>query len=192
MEPTDGLEMIYSEGIELDYRGAIVVTRRSLKKPTLDLIEDQEFTGVIAPSMDAGLIDQALTVPSAIILTQGFGETGMSPYLVQFLEELINKQATIDAVLPDRFETRRPEIVINLPSPRGERPATPDEDLILTVGSNVRMTRGDHAGVVGKISDLPKTPHLLENGLRVPCARVEMLTGKTAYVPLSNLEVFGQ
>jgi hypothetical protein len=56
----------------------------------------------------------------------------------------------------------------------------------------VRATCPPHAGLTGKIVDLPKTPTLLDNGLRVPCAQVEFVAGETAFVPLANLEYYGK
>lgn len=192
IEPADGLETIYGDQLDIAYRGAVVVTRRPLVDVSLLVVADQEFAGVIAPSMDASLIDQARETPAAIVLTQGFGSTSrMSQYIISFLEGLAGRQATIDAVLPDRFDPRRPEVIINVGAPRGERPTVPSPHLLLTLGMNVRITRGDYAGVVGRVGDLPKTPHLLDNGLRVFCARVDMPTGNSAYIPLANLEIFG-
>jgi hypothetical protein len=57
---------------------------------------------------------------------------------------------------------------------------------------DVRLTRSPHIGSIGKIADLPKTPQMLDNGLRVPCAQVDLVTGERVMAPLANLEVFGK
>lgn len=195
IEPPDGLETIYSDQIDIEYRGAVVVTRRPLKALSFDVIEDQEIGAVIAPSMDAGLIERALALPRPILLVQGFGDSRLNDYILRFLtgdNSLVGRQATVDAVLPDRFESRRPEVIINVPAQRGDRPPTPAVNLRLRVGMSVRLTRGPFAGMVGRVTDLPKMPQVLDNGLRVQCARIELPTGQTASVPLTNLEIFGQ
>ena len=89
-------------------------------------------------------------------------------------------------------DTHRPEVFINLPSRSGDRPPPPRISHALRVGESVRLTREPHPGSVGEISDLPKTPQLLDNGLRVLCARVGLVTGESVLVPLANLEVLGK
>ncbi len=192
MEPDDGLEGIFDDLIDRQYSGAVVVTRRALKETSLLSIESQSIGGVIAPSMDATLYQQALEHPAAIILTQGFGDLRMSGHLTSILEGLVGRQTTLDAVLPDRWETRRPEIFINLPPKAGERPPEPRLGQVLREGVTVRITRAPYTGSVGQIMDLPKTPQLLDNGLRALCAQVSLATGETPLIPLANLEVFGR
>ncbi len=78
IEPEDGLETIYGDQLDMQYRGAIVVTRRPLRETGLAIMEDQGIGGVIAPSMEADLIDYAHSVPGAVLLTEGFGPVRMS------------------------------------------------------------------------------------------------------------------
>lgn len=191
-EPDDGLETIYDDTLDRQYAGSIVVTRRALKGATLDALEHQNIGGVIAPSMDANLYDRALDLTTAIILTEGFGDIRMSPAMYSLLEGFVGRQTTLDAILPNRWEARRPEVFINLPPKSGERPPEPNLNLTLQPGMSVRLTRAPYMGVVGQIANLPKTPQLLDNGLRVPCAQVDLVTGEKVLVPLANLEVFGR
>lgn len=74
----------------------------------------------------------------------------------------------------------------------GARPPAPDIDVPLRVGMNVRLTRMPYAGQVGQIANLPKSPLLLDNGLRVMCAQVALVSGDRVFVPLANLEIFGK
>ncbi len=192
MEPEDGLEGIFDDLIDRQYSGAVVVTRRALKETSLMVIEGQNFGGVIAPSMDASLYERAQEAKSAIILTQGFGDLRMSGYLLGMLDGFVGRQTTLDAVLPNRWDSQRPEIFINLPPKAGERPPEVSINQVLREGMNVRLTRAPHIGSTGQIIDLPKTPQLLENGLRVMSALVELATGEKIRVPLANIEVFGR
>ena len=100
--------------------------------------------------------------------------------------------AALDAFLPDRWTARRPEVIINPSARATNRPPRPNVNVVLNSGTTVRLTRPPNQGQVGKIINLPKTPFLLENGLRVPCAQVELITGEKVTVPLANLEVFGR
>jgi hypothetical protein len=171
----------------------VVISRRSLQAFTLTVIENQSIGGVIAPSMDPSLIDQAMHMGAAILLTEGFGDLRMSGYVSSLLDQFIDRQVTVDAALKRRWsDSQRPEAFINLPSRSGERPPAPRLGQSLRVGDTVRLTRQPRLGSVGEIADLPKTPQLLDNGLRVPCARVNLVTGESPLVPLANLEFLGK
>lgn len=191
VEPSEGIENIYGDVIDTQFRGALVVTRRPLRRVTLQVIEDQALSGVIAPSIEPDLIDTALHSVAAIVLTEGFGEQRMSNVIAQFLDDMDGRQAMVDAVLPVPLETRRPEVIITVPLEPGERPPPPNLSMSVRLGIDVRLTRGELAGMIGRVIGLPKDPVLLDNGLRTACAQVEMVTGERAFVPLANIEVSG-
>lgn len=192
VEPEEGLESLYGEDLDIQYRGAIVVTRRPLKETGLQVMEDQNLEGIIAPSMEADLIDKAMASSGAVLLTEGFGPIRMSATVFNLFNSFSGRQAMLDTTQANRWEARRPEIIINPSGRVASRPPRPDVHLTLMVGSTVRLTRPPNAGQVGKIINLPKTAYLLENGLRVMCAQVETVTGEKVMVPLANLEVFGR
>ncbi len=192
-EPEDGLDSIFNESLDQRYSGTIVLTRRSLKAISLSVIENQNLGGVIAPSMDAALIDQARSMSAAIILTEGFGDLTMSSRLYSMLEEFFERQASIDAAEQDRWEDlNRPEVFINLPARSGDRPPAPRVGRPFRVGDQVRLTRAPRAGSIGEITNLPKVPQLLDNGLRIPCAQIALVTGESVMIPLANLEILGK
>ena len=186
-EPSSGLENIFGNVIDAEYRGAVVVTRRTLKAVSFQVIEDQSFSAVIAPSMEPDLIDLALDTRAAILLTEGFGSRRMSNVVAQFLETMEGRQATVDALVA----TGPPEVLIAVPLQPAERPLAPNLNATLQVGREVRLERGPFAGMVGHVIRLPKEPVSLDNGLKVPCAQVQLITGEKTYVPVANIEVFG-
>jgi len=192
VEPEAGLDNIFGDSISMGYRGTIVVTRRSLKETGLATIAEQSIIGVIAPSMDVSLIAQAQAHIGAIMLTEGFGDLAMSAVTYNTLSKFTERQTTLDAYAPSRWEARRPEAFVNPSSRGGDKIPTPKVNLALRVGMQVRLTRLPHAGKVGTVINLPKTPTLLDNGLRVLCAQIELVSGERAMIPLANLESFGQ
>jgi len=192
IEPEDGLETIFGDQIEIKYQGAIVVTRRPLKALGLQVMEDQGLRGVIAPSMDADLIEQAMNASGAVMLTEGFGAVRMSAALSALFANVSGRQAMLDAYMPARGESRRPEVIMNPTGRTGARPPEPDKDVPLRPGMAVRLTRMPYAGQVGQIVNLPKSPCLLDNGLRVMCAQVAFASGDKVLVPLENIEIFGK
>jgi hypothetical protein len=192
IEPEAGLASILSADFEMRYAGALVVTRQPLTSAGLEIMAEQSFAGIVAPSMDAGLRDAALEASGAILLTEGFGTMRMSVTVFNLLEEMEGHQVTIDAQMPSRWEPHSPALIINVPVKGDERPSRPNVMLSLRPGIMVRITRAPHAGSTGRVVDLPKSLTLLDNGLRVPCAQVELVTGEVVFVPLANLEVLGR
>jgi hypothetical protein len=191
VEPAAGMENIFGDVIDTQFRGQLVVTRRTLKKISFQVIEDQSFGGVIAPSMEPDLIHMALKCRAAIMLTEGFGSQRLSNTISTFLDEMEGRQGTLDAVLPAAYESRRPEVILNVPIDPGDRPNSPSVNAAAQIGREVRLTRGDSAGMMGRVIGLPKDPVVLDNGLRVPCVQVELVTGEKVTVPLANIEVSG-
>jgi len=191
VEPTTGIEMIRTDSLDMQYRGGIIITRKPLRAATLDVIETQSLLGVIAPSMEPDLLDYALSLDAAIMLTEGFGSMRMSTSNFQFLDDYDGRQALLDAHTPLGTDMRRPEVIITVPM-SGERPGPPLVSLSLQPGTQVRLTQGRMAGSLGRVVSLPKLPVVIDNGLRVPCAEVALVAGNRVMVPLANLEVLGR
>lgn len=194
MEPADGIEFVEGDAINLEYRGAIVITKNPLAYTSLVIIQEQNIAGVIAPSMDSSLMPAVLELDRAVLLTEGFGDMPMSTVVVSMLTNLLdgqpNLQATLDAVMPSALGARRPEMLVNVPIKEGERPRTPRTEQQIAPGVAVRVTRAPYTGQTGKVTAVLDVPKPLENGLRVPGAIVEFAGGESVLVPTANLEIF--
>jgi len=191
LEPADGLASVDPDSLEQRYAGVVALTRRPLSPEAFTVLEEQNIAGVVAPSMDATLMPRALAWEGALILTEGFGSSRMSTVVYNMLSEFAEQVATLDAYTPSRFETRTPEVIINV-GDREAKPTPPNVMLALRENMTVRVTREPHTGITGKILSLPKSPVRLPNGLRVPCAQVELVSGEKTFVPIANLEVLGR
>lgn len=189
MEPVGGVNTLSPDDIDTDYKNQIVVTTRPISANAFTIAEGRSFAGIIAPSMDANLIEQALAAEFAVILTEGFGEIRMSDVVLNILREFDGYQAALDAYQPQHLEPRRPEVVINRQA--DSKPDAPNLRLALRKGMRVRVTREPYIGQVGKIVSLPERLQLLDNGLRVKCAEIDISFAGTVYVPLVNLELVG-
>ena len=143
--------------------------------------------------MDASLLPRARALECAIMLVDGFGKIRMSNVIMNLLTEFDGQQATLDAYMPQKWETRLPEVIINVPArDADEQPSRPNMMLTLRKGMNVRLNRQPNIGMTGIVVDLPKSPILLDNGLRVPCVQVQLVSGEMVFVPLANLEVLSR
>jgi hypothetical protein len=191
LAPEEGISTIASDSLEMRFIGSVVVSRQTIHEADLDIAVERNFAALIAPSMDAALIDKALNSDLALILTEGFGTIRMNNTVYTILSKFEGQQATVDAHHPDRWNARRPDVILNIPVDRESRPERPNPMLVLRPGMQVRVTRAPYLGLSGRVLDLPKSPVILDNGLRVLCARVELTAGETVFVPLNNLEVLG-
>ncbi len=189
-EPEGGLAALEVDEFTTEWRGAIVITGRPLVKLALHKAEAQTIGGIIAPSMNADLREVALRLKMPIMLTEGFGDMQMGRLVSDVLEQYVGRQAALSAVKPERGQASRPEVIVPLHT--DDRVAAPARDEPLRLGSEVRLTRAPYQGIVGKVASLPRTPQVIENGLRLPVAMVNLPSGRTVTVPLVNLEMFGR
>jgi len=190
-EPTaGGIEDMPLETLDVTYKAEIVITTRPLTPYILTVAQVRSFGGIIAPSMDARMVKMALGMDIAIMLTEGFGEARMSQAIVGLLQELEGGQMTLDAYSPSRFVPRRPEAIFNRRA--DDTFAPPEIGQPLKRGMRVRVGRDPYMGYVGRVVDLPDHPMLLDNGLRLMCAKVDFPNGESVQIPLANLELAGR
>ncbi len=190
-EPSSGgIEGLPLDTIDVTFRNEIVVTTRPLTAYMLQVAQLRSFGGLIAPSMDARLIDMVMEMSIAVMLTEGFGDARMSQAIVTMLQDLEGGQMTLDAYLPSRFVPRRPEAIFNRRA--DDTFAPPEIGQPLKRGMRVRVGRDPYMGYVGRVSDLTEQPVLLANGLRLMCAKVDFPNGESVQIPLANLELAGR
>lgn len=192
LEPEQGGVERLAAQFEVNYMGAVVLTKAPLTADTLDMLEEMNLAGIIAPSMHYSLLSRARAFPKPIMLTEGFGNMTMSHSLLTMFSEVEGQQITLDAFEPRAGDTRRPEVIVSVQPKAGDTPSRMNIMLTLKTGALVRITRAPYAGQNAHIVDLPKSPIVLDNGLRTACARVELPGGEQVIVPLANLEVIAR
>jgi transcription antitermination factor NusG len=187
MELDEGIENIKTDEFDNTYRGEILITQGILTQKGLAVAEASSFAGLIAPSMDASLLEAALEASFAIMLTVGFGNAEMNQHMLDILEQFVGRQGMLDAALPRRFDDRRPELMVHqLVTEEIAR----QEQIALEVGMEVQVTRDPYFGRRGQVVEIPNIPVPLANGLAVMVAQVEIGL-ETIAVPLENLELAG-
>jgi hypothetical protein len=173
-----------------EYRGAVLISPFPVNKGDLLVAQQQEARGLVAPSMPSNLREFALTLPFPVLLTEGFGQRRPTPLLYRLLRDNMGRQAAFNAAIRDHWSADRPEIMIPLPA-GGSLPATPALDKALTTGAQVRIIGAPWDGIIGEVVELPDTPQVIGNGLRVPSAKVRLPNERIGIVPLANLELLG-
>lgn len=190
MEPQQDLRRMIQESLDIQYKGSVMVMINPLTPDIIPLFEEGNINGIIAPSMPSTMIPRVMESNIAVMLTEGFGQLRMNGQVFNLLKEYDGYQVTLDADLPGRWTSRRPEAVVNRPI--DERPPGLNLNASLKPGLRVRITRPPYLGQIARIEDIPNQPIDLPNGLRVPGARVELISGEVVNIPLANLELAGR
>ena len=174
--------------LNIDHRGAIVVIGAPLNEDFLKAAADIRVKGLLAASMHARLVTLVEKVSFTVGLTQGFGHLPMSTQLLTLFNTYNGHEAALDIPAPQNWREKRPEIIIPLSSHQNVPEARPSA-LVLKAGKKVRVLQNPHLGEIGTVSALSGSPRRLESGLWMSGALVEMPSGETIYVPLTNLEL---
>lgn len=189
--PDEGFAALSKLDVRIsEYRRVVIISQEPITKGDLLVAQQQEATGVVAPSMPANLRNFAMQLKFPVLLTEGFGQRRPTPYIYQLLHGNMGRQAAFDATMPDRWSFNRPEIMIPLPT-GGATPPIPVYDQALEVGMQVRIVRAPWDGWVGEVTDIPAAPQVIDSGLRLPCAKIRLPGDRVVLVPLANLELLG-
>ncbi len=179
---------IKARTIDVTMHGAIVVGGAWFDETVLEQAIQMQVRGLIAGSMDGGLLEAARNAPFPILLTEGLGHIAMAAPIFKLLKSNAGREVSISALTRTRWSVQRPEILIPLPS--DSKPEPPAFGVPLAVGVRVRVMRGPRQGKVGQVTALPELPQQIETGAKVHCAEVDLGgdDGRTL-VPFANLEI---
>jgi hypothetical protein len=129
-------------------------------------------------------------LPTALILTEGFGEIAMAHGTFDLLKSRQGRKASINGATQIRAGVIRPEIVVPL---EGESVASVHEAVGettgLDIGSTIRVIREPHFGSLGKVTELPNELQKMESESMVRVLRVEFEDGTQALLPRANVEM---
>jgi hypothetical protein len=176
----DPAQPLATELLDASCKGAIIVAGRS---------DEKGLRGLILGSMPASLIKLARNLSFPIVLVEGFGQAAMSPNAWTLFVDHNSREAFVDARPPDRWEGRRPEVIIPLPNPGGSVPLPADGQPV-TQGKRVRILRAPYAGAVGTVALLPPRMAELPSGVQAHVAHVDVPERGTIVVPLANVEIY--
>lgn len=169
-------------------RGVLVVGGRIADARCLELAVEAQVKGLIVGSVDAGLCQRLQHLPYPVLLLEGFGALTMRQEAFALLQANEGREAILSAENPaPRWYADLPEVLIPLDAVPDAAPTAPTPRP-LQIGVRVRALRAPYQGAVGTVTRLPVSPHILESGIRLPVAEVELDEGKVVSIPLANLE----
>jgi hypothetical protein len=169
-------EELLPDMIDIAFRGGIVFGGYCGSAETLQQAATLPVRGIILGSMAAELVPLAISMPYAIILTEGFGRIPVNHNVYTILTSNTDRQVSMLASSWDPSSGDRPEITIALPAEGKE----PKEITMFRTGQQVRFLGEPVAGEVGVLENLDQ-----ENRTGV----VRLTSNQRIHVPLVNLDV---
>lgn len=193
-------ELIDASYLDESVQHTVLLAGRTVDEDLLRAADEYEVRAFVVGSIDASLLTLDPPVEVAVVATEGFGNVAMSPTAFGALGTLDGKRVSARGVTPKNAyrtdEQQRPLVVsatstgkeisaaVSAKSPiNAEAPPLPD----LTIGTRVRVVRGQWLGASGSIASIPDEPLISESGLTVPGALVS-IDGTPHFVPWSNME----
>ena len=130
-------------------------------------------------------------VVTSIVMTEGFGKVSMAEKTFDLFKKFNNKIASMNGATQIRAGVIRPEVIIPLAEDDFDVKIKnlSENDMIISVNSNVRVIRTPYFGKVGKVISLPSELMEMESGTIVRVAEIKFLDGETAIIPRANLEM---
>jgi hypothetical protein len=156
-------------------------------------IHDQDLTGFLGYQIGIAITGEE-DIPLTLIITEGFGEMGMSEKTFSLLKEFDGKYASINGATQIRAGVMRPEIVVPRPELITEKIGDFEEEKRfleqgLSLGTPLRIIRNPYFGALGVVSKLPVPLQTIETESDVRVLEAELADGKRVFVPRANVEM---
>jgi len=127
-------------------------------------------------------------LPTALIVTEGYGSIPMSDATFELLKNNHGNEASVNGATQIRAGVIRPEIVIPLSSDSESEDSLSKEPEGIQEGSTVRVIRSPNFGKIGTVSSLPSELNKMESETMVRVAEIS-IDGKNTLIPRANLEM---
>ncbi len=163
--------------------GAVGVIAASASARELEAFTRADLTALLD-----GFVPLTAQPPLTVLLTEGLGDSAMSPAILRTLEQRVNDVILLNGhTLPRR--NIRPEAL--LPLPMSATPTATPLPSAFTVGTLARITSGPRRGVWGRIAHLFTQARRSDAGQWEPSALLRLDDGSTLVVPLALLDNIG-
>lgn len=126
-----------------------------------------------------------------LVITEGFGNINMAGKTFELLKANAGKRTSINGATQIRAGVIRPEIIIPKDNLKESDISTPPEsNLMMDVGSTVRIIRVPHFGAIAEVTALPPEPYEIETGAKVRVVEVKIEgSGEKFTLPRANVEL---
>ena len=154
---------------------------------TLEKAAEDQIEGLIVGSVRAGLRPQLEALPCPVLVTEGFGGLAMRSEAFTLFQASHGRSATITAAGQPARPSGRPTVFIPTDPAQAVTPEKPSPQPLM-VGMRIRGLRAPDQGLVGTVREVPDLPQLVDSGIRLPVATVDLDGGEQVAIPWVNLE----
>ena len=127
-------------------------------------------------------------LPTALIVTEGYGSIPMSDATFDLLKSNHGNEASVNGATQIRAGVIRPEIVIPMLTESESEDSLSKEPEGIQEGSTVRVIRSPNFGKIGTVSSLPSELKKMESETMVRVAEIS-IDGVDTLIPRANLEM---
>ena len=127
-------------------------------------------------------------LPTALIVTEGYGSIPMSNATFELLKSNDGNEASVNGATQIRAGVIRPEIVIPIKGESNTEDSLSKEPEGIQEGSTVRVIRSPNFGKIGIVTSLPSELNKMESETMVRVAEI-LIDGKNTLIPRANLEM---
>ena len=127
-------------------------------------------------------------LPTALIVTEGYGSIPMSSATFELLKSNHGNEASVNGATQIRAGVIRPEIVIPIKGESNAEDSLSKEPEGIQEGSTVRVIRSPNFGKIGIVTSLPSELNKMESETMVRVAEI-LIDGKNTLIPRANLEM---
>ena len=154
-------------------------------------IDDQDLREILGYDLGVAITGTE-QIGVSLVMTEGFGDIAMAERTHTLLASLAGRPAAVNGTTQIRAGVMRPEIVVPLEATNGH--ATGEAGVFaapLEIDAPVRIIRDPWFGILGKVTQLPSEPHVLDSGSRARVLQVTTRDGRRLIVPRANVEIIG-
>ena len=193
--------LIFLDDNPSEYNGKIIVIKGTINKADYDMYSSKGSIGIVAGGFDYQSLSDILgyrlgvaitgteSIPTTLVITEGFGDAQMSDKTYNILKSHDGKKASINGATQIRAGVIRPEVIITLEDQSDVLHNFNENDLIIKEGSQVRVIREPYFGRIGIVKELPSEPIKIDSETKARVAEIEFKNNERKLVPRANLEI---
>ena len=183
-----------------NYKDNIIVLDSCLTYESYQKANMVGIKGIVCGGIDYMTLSKILGYPlgvaitgmeevTTVIVTEGFGDLTMATKTLNLLKKYNNQFCSINGATQIRAGVLRPEIFISSNEDINFKENFSENDLAISVGSQVRIIREPHFGKIGIVSELPSKLVKIDTETISRVAKIEFQEGGDEIIPRANLEV---
>ena len=195
-------EVLTESQIDESCRGKVLVGGSLLDLPALHKAIQVGAKGVVVGGFNDQDVKEVLgydlgvaitgheELGTTLLITEGFGKIRMAEGTFNLLKSLEGRKASINGATQIRAGVIRPEVVI--PLAKDETKKDIEEKRAsegMVIGSQVRVIRQPHFGVLGHVTELPAALQKLPTEGMVRVCKVKLESGEEVIIPRANVEL---